>query len=302
MSKQDQPLEEIIQLDWIEEREPMSTRPQSTHNLIGLVALCTMLIMLCCIATAQLRSDQLPNPIAPPRSATAAVRIELVGDSTLSRTFGYGDGFCANLTADAECVNMAKGGTSSKTYREQGVWAAAVASKPDYMIIQFGHNDVPTPGHMARETTLAEYAANMKQYVTEARAAGIVPVLVTPLSRRFFGPDGKIHSDLEGHAAAVREIAAALHVPLIDLHAESVAYLNSLGPDAQRIVSGRVRKTPQGEVVPDKTHLNTVGGYTFGRMVAVGLARAVPALNKDIKPQAAAVPNDVPQPIPAAAK
>jgi hypothetical protein len=81
-----------------------------------------------------------------------------------------------------------------------------------------------------------------------------------------------------------------MHVPLIDLHAESVAYLNKLGPDAQRIVSGRTRRTPQGEVVPDKTHLNVFGGYTFGRMVAVDLGRAVPKLQLYVRPEPAAIP------------
>ena len=245
--------------------------------------------MACCIAIAQ-APNRIPDPVAPPRAPGSAVRIELVGDSTLSPTFGYGDGFCANVTPAADCISMAKGGTSSKTYRDQGIWAKALESKPDYMVIQFGHNDVPTPARMDRETTMEEYAANMNRFVTDARAAGITPVLVTPLSRRFFGPDNRIHSDLEPYAAAVRAIASQKQVPLIDLHAESVAYLDRLGPDAQRLVSGRTRKTPLGEMVPDKTHLNVFGGYTFGRMVAVDLGKAVPKLQPYVKPEAAPIP------------
>lgn len=257
------------------------------------------LLVIFILAAASLPStlcaqQPIPDPVAPPRRQGTAVRIELVGDSTLSPNFGYGTGFCANIQPTADCVDMAKGGTSSKTYRQQGVWAKALESKPDYMIIQFGHNDVPTPGHMDRETTMDEYVANMKAFVHDARAAGITPVLVTPLSRRFFGPDGKIHSDLEPYAATVRSIAGEMQVPLIDLHAESVTYLDKLGPDAQRIVSGRTRKTPAGEVVPDKTHLNVFGGYTFGRMVAVDLAKAVPTLEKFVRPDPAPIPTTNP--------
>jgi lysophospholipase L1-like esterase len=255
----------------------------------------TQLLLVCGLTAASfpqaLNAQQpIPDPVAPPRPQGTVVRVELVGDSTLSPNFGYGAGFCANILPVADCVDMAKGGTSSKTYRKQGVWAKALESKPDYMIIQFGHNDVPTPGHMDRETTMDEYAANMKAFVRDARAAGITPVLVTPLSRRFFGPDGKIHSDLEPYAATIRSIAKQMEVPLIDLHAESVAYLNKLGPDAQRIVSGRTRKTPTGEIVPDKTHLNVFGGYTFGRMVAADLGKAVPALEKYVRPNPAPIP------------
>jgi lysophospholipase L1-like esterase len=250
------------------------------------------LLMLACVAVLAQGKQAIPDPVAPPRPSGAVVRIELVGDSTLSPTFGYGTGFCANIQPTADCVDMAKGGTSSKTYRTQGVWTKAVESKPDVMVIQFGHNDVPTPAHMDRETTMDEYVANMKRYVRDARAAGITAVLVTPLSRRFFGADNQIHSDLEPYAAAIRKIAEEMHVPLIDLHAESVAYLNKLGPDAQRIVSGRTRRTPQGDVVPDKTHLNVFGGYTFGRMVAVDLGRAVPSLEVYVRAEAAAIPGE----------
>src|SRR5258707_12647837 len=68
----------------------------------------------------------------PPRSfdlATAAVRppgttirIDLIGDSTQTNNAGYGRGFCANLTARVDCVNMARGGASTKTCREMGLW------------------------------------------------------------------------------------------------------------------------------------------------------------------------------------
>ena len=37
---------------------------------------------------------------------------------------------------------MAKGGASTGTFRQQGLWDHALATKPDYMVIQFGHNDM----------------------------------------------------------------------------------------------------------------------------------------------------------------
>ena len=39
---------------------------------------------------------------------------------------------------------MAKGGASTKTFREQGLWQQSLETKPDYMLIQFGHNDEET--------------------------------------------------------------------------------------------------------------------------------------------------------------
>src|ERR1035438_3765349 len=70
------------------------------------------------------------------------VRVDLIGDSTQTDNAGYGRGFCANLSAKVDCVNMAKGGASTRSFRAQGLWQRSLQTKPDYMLIQFGHNDV----------------------------------------------------------------------------------------------------------------------------------------------------------------
>ena len=226
-------------------------------------------------------------PVAANATTPAIVRIELVGDSTQTRNAGYGLGFCANLTEDAVCLNSAKGGASTKTFYDEGYWAKALAAKPDYMLIQFGHNDEESAQHLARETKLAtEYPANLKRYVDEARAHGIIPILVTPLSRRYYEADGKIHSDLLAHAEAMKKVAAQEHTPLIDLQAESIAYLNTI-TEAQGNDLGITKKDANGNTIPDKTHLNYAGSYVFGRMVAVDLGKAVPALAKYVRPAAA---------------
>jgi lysophospholipase L1-like esterase len=171
-----------------------------------------------------------------------------------------------------------------------GYWAKALADKPDYMLIQFGHNDEESKGHLPRETNLkTEYPANLKRYVEEARAHGITPILVTPLSRRYYESDGKIHSDLIAHAEAMKKVAKKMHVPLIDLHADSIAYLDTL-TEAQGQALGLTKKDAEGKTVPDKTHVNYEGAYVFGRIVAVDMGKAVPALAQYVRPDAATLP------------
>ena len=223
------------------------------------------------------------------RKPGTAVRVDLIGDSTQTDHAGYGRGFCANFTAKVDCVNMAKGGASTRTYREQGLWDRALQTKPDYMVIQFGHNDLVTKEHLDRQVLLPEYIENLKRFVTEARAAGITPVLVTPLSRRFFGSDGKIHSDLTEYCDAMRGVASEMKVPLIDLQGESIAYLNRVGEgEGNRL--GITKKDIDGKTIADKTHLNWEGSYVFGRMVAVDLGKAIPALEPYVLPAAAKLP------------
>jgi lysophospholipase L1-like esterase len=226
---------------------------------------------------------------AAARKPGTVVRIDLIGDSTQTDNAGYGRGFCANLTAAVDCVNMAKGGASTKTFREDGLWQRSLATRPDYMLIQFGHNDEESKVRLPRQTTMAEYETNLRRYVDEARGAGIKPVLVTPLTRRYFGADGKIHSDLAAHSDTMRRVAAEMKVPLIDLQADSIAYLDKAGEKEGNALA-ITKKDDDGKTTFDKTHLNWKGSYVFGRIVAVDVGKAVPALAKYVRPRAAVLP------------
>ncbi len=57
------------------------------------------------------------------RKPGTKVRVDLIGDSTQTDNAGYGRGFCANFTAEVDCVNMARGGASTKTFRS---WASGI--------------------------------------------------------------------------------------------------------------------------------------------------------------------------------
>lgn len=228
------------------------------------------------------------------RPAGTKVRVDLIGDSTQTNNAGYGRGFCANFTPAVDCVNMSRGGASTKTFRSLGLWDRSLATKPDYMVIQFGHNDMEKVDGVAendRQVSMAEYEANLRRFVVEARAAGIKPVLCTPLTQRYFGSDGKIHSDLTNHSATMKKVAAEMKVPLIDLQTESIAYLDKVG-EAEGNKLAITKKDNDGKTIFDKTHLDWAGSYVFGRMVAVDLGKAAPKLKEYVKPEAATLPSE----------
>jgi lysophospholipase L1-like esterase len=254
--------------------------------------LAAVLAMGCGIVWAQGDPARAFDPAtAAQRAPGAKVRIDLIGDSTQTNNAGYGRGFCANLTAEVDCVNMARGGASTRTFRELGIWDRALVTKPDYMVIQFGHNDLVTKDHVGsgRQVALPDYVANLKRFVTEARAAGIKPVLVTPITRRYFGSDGKIHSDLGEYSEAMRGVARDMKVPLIELQNESIAYLDKIGEPAGNKLA-MTKKDNNGKTIFDKTHLDWAGSFVFGRMVAVDLGKAVPELAMYVRPKAAELP------------
>jgi lysophospholipase L1-like esterase len=239
------------------------------NQAMPLLIILTM-IGLPCVSFAQTSQ---PSPKA---------RITLVGDSTVTDASGWGTGFKALLTDEVQCTNCARGGRSSKSYRDEGHWDTAIVIPADYMLIQFGHNDQPGKGAERETDPNTTFRENMKRYVSEARAKGITPILVTSLTRRNFGDDGKIKPDqLVGYVAATKAVAAEMNVPLIDLYTSSLALCNSLGPEGCERIS-----PPPKDGKPDKTHLNGEGSKLLAPLVTQELAKLVPQLARYIKPTA----------------
>ena len=206
------------------------------------------------------------------------VRIVLIGDSTVATGSGWGPGFEKLLGPDAECVNVAKGGRSSKSYRDEGHWKTALAAHPDYVLMQFGHNDQPGKGPERETDPNTSYYENMGRYVDETRAAGAQPVLITSLARRTFR-DGKIESTLTPYVEAVKRLAAEKHVPLVDLHALSIAQLEAMGPEAAAVFDP-VKKTADQQ--PDHTHLGAKGADLVAALVVTELQKVAPELGKHL--------------------
>jgi acetyl esterase/lipase len=248
-------------------------------------------------------------------ASTPAARVVLVGDSTLAHRAGYGDALCARFQPEVMCVNLAKGGRSSRTYREEGAWAAALehlaapGAAARYVLIQFGHNDQPGT---ERSTTLEQFRENMAGYVRDVRSAGATPVLITPLTRREFKA-GKLEAGLEPWAKAVRQLAKESSVALLDLHRDSVSAVQALGPlranelaevppSAEVTAGARAgisieipRPGPDATGLPpapvprfDYTHLGPKGADLFADIVARELRAAVPALARLLSPKPAA--------------
>src|SRR3954451_14965237 len=119
-------------------------------------------------------------PVA--QSADAPVKIALAGDSTVTDKSGWGLAFAKRFGPGAEVTNFAKGGQSSKSFRDQGNWKKLLEAKPDWVLIQFGHNDQPGKGPERETDPKTTYRENLARFVDEARAAGAKPILVTSLT------------------------------------------------------------------------------------------------------------------------
>jgi pectinesterase len=203
----------------------------------------------------------------------ASIRLVLVGDSTVTDDAGWGAGFRQLAKSGLEVVNLAAGGRSSKSFIDEGLWGKALEKRGQYYLIQFGHNDEPGKGPERETDPGTTYRAFMARYIDESRAIGAKPVLVTSLVRRLFKEDGTITTTQTAYVEAVRVLATEKQVPLIDLHAISLADAEHVGDEVWADLSPR---GADGQV--DRTHLNAKGSDVVGRMVAEGLRQALPEL------------------------
>jgi len=206
------------------------------------------------------------------------VRIVLVGDSTVTDDSGWGSGFKHHVADGVEVINTAANGRSSKSFIDEGRWADALAKRGQYYLIQFGHNDEPGKGPERETDPKTTFRANMAPYVDDVRAIGGKPILVTSLVRRLYKDDGTIRTTQTPYVEAVRALAAEKNVPLVDLHAITLADAENAGDDVWTDLSPRDEK---GQV--DRTHLNAKGSEVVGRMVVDALGKAVPELDSALR-------------------
>ncbi len=227
---------------------------------------------------------------AAPSTQTSAKRIVIIGDSTVceypeakpERGWGhYIEGYFRDGTV--KVINLAAAGRSTKTFITEGRWKKALAEKPDYVLIQFGHNDSHASTNPEATKASADYKEYLRQYIDESRAIGATPILVTPMVRRTFDLTGKLIENasdgsvpLGAYADAMKDIGKEKNVPVIDLHASSFELVQKLGLEASLALANK-----KG----DNTHFNEKGARAMADLVMKELPTAAPSLKDSLKAQ-----------------
>ena len=243
-----------------------------------------------CLMAALLQG--LSGPIhAEPASGMAAQTVGLRGDAGVKRIVLIGDStVCEYPQARPErgwgqyveerfkdgtvkVINLAVGGRSTKTFITEGRWKKALAEKPDYVLIQFGHNDSHDSSKPEATDAATDYREYLRRYIDESRAIGATPVLVTPMVRRTFDSSGKLQDILQRYAEAMKAVGAEKSAPVIDLHASSKRLVEKFGPAAAGMAS------KSGDV----THFNEKGARAMAGLVMDELPMAVPRLRDYLK-------------------
>jgi lysophospholipase L1-like esterase len=208
-----------------------------------------------------------------------AITLFLAGDSTVCdqpplsdpyRSYGgWGQMLTNYLKLGIAIANYAASGrTSSSFIAEKRLDDILRVIQPgDYLFIQFGHNDEHAGTGIDPFTNYKTY---LQQYIDGARQHQATPVLLTPVARRNFDRSGTLIDTHGAYALAVRQLATEQNVLLIDLTALSMAYLQTLGPEASKSVffflaAGVSPDFPNA--VADNTHFCVYGAMQIARLV-----------------------------------
>jgi hypothetical protein len=195
-------------------------------------------------------------------------QIFLIGDSTVCDQpadpySGWGQQLPQYLRKGLAVANYADSGESTVTYlANPQLWATVqpLIRPHDLVLIQLAHND--------KQTDEVTYRTNLRTLVAGVRDKGGEPVLVTPIVRRWFNADGTLDNNtallVNGLGvdlpAVIRSVAAAEHVPLIDLTARTKALVESLGVEGSKSVYLYNEKR-------DNTHTSVHGATVYAGLV-----------------------------------
>ncbi|OWK70961.1 rhamnogalacturonan acetylesterase [Pedobacter sp. AJM] len=217
----------------------------------------------------------------------------LIGDSTVKNGKGKGDGdlwgwgsFISDFfdTDKINVENDALGGTSSRTFQTNGLWAPVLAKikKGDVVMMQFGHNDSSPLDDTARargtikgigmeskniynpikqkQEVVYTYGWYLRKFIDDIKAKGAIAIICSAIPRNPLR-DGKVVLVNDLYADWAQEVA----------HAEKIGFipLNQLIKDKYAKLSAT--QVQMFFTEKDHTHTNEEGAKLNASLVAEGV-------------------------------
>lgn len=225
--------------------------------------------------------NQLTLEFNGPRPCVCALEVEavedvvtvfLAGDSTVTDQTrepwtSWGQMLTRFFSPAVAVANYAESGETLRAFAGEKRLEKLLSQMKagDYLFVQFAHNDMKrgTPEEIG-------YGESLRQFIREARQRGAHPVLVTSMHRRQFDEAGKVVDTMQGFPEAMRQVAKAEQVPLIDLNAMSKVLYEALGTEGSTAA------------FVDGTHHNAYGAYQMARCIAEGIKSEAPDLSKHL--------------------
>jgi lysophospholipase L1-like esterase len=256
---------------------------------------------------SQVKDD--PRPVVDDsRTTPAQIRdpklptLWIVGDSTLNSNSplrGWGQELAQFFdVSKINVVNRAIGGRSSRTFQYEGRWDKLLSElkKGDFVILQFGHNDVgqyddpkakdrPSLHSEGEETaeatrldgkkeTVHSFGWYMRKYGNDVRERGAAMIFCSMVPHKDWDGGHIVRKEREKWVMWTANAAIATHAAYIDLNEIVALEFERLGPDKVAPLFGDAR-----------THSTPAGALLNAQMVIAGIRTLKkPDLKKYLSP------------------
>ncbi len=190
----------------------------------------------------------------------------ILGDSTscdqMTEPFNsWGQSITRFFKPDIAVANHGESGETAadclNRHRLDKIWSLM---KPgDYLLVQFGHNDMKAPG------TPESYRAALQKIADGTKKAGGTLVIVTPMNRHTFNGN-TVTNSLGAYPYTAYKVAADNNVAWIELNAMSKSLYESFGPDKSEVLFAATSATGH-----DGTHHSSFGSYELAKCVVLGI-------------------------------
>ena len=230
------------------------------------------------------------------RQADDKPSIFLIGDSTMADKpldenpeRGWGQLFPQFLLPGIQVQNHAMNGRSTKSFIKEGRWDTVMSRlhKGDYVLIQFGHNDQKVEDSNRSAPAHGLYKENLIRFVKDTRSKGGFPILITPVMRRKFDEKGNFVDQHGDYPGVVKEVAAMLKVPMIDLHKSSEALIVKEGVEGSKRlflnIPAKHFKNYKGKE-EDNTHFSEYGAASMASLVCESIVNQKLSIVNFLKP------------------
>ncbi|MET0795034.1 MAG: GDSL-type esterase/lipase family protein [Polyangiaceae bacterium] len=196
-----------------------------------------------------------------------AITLHLAGDSTVmdygasSAQEGWGQELGQFFIGKVTIDNRALGGASIQTFQSR--WTGIVSSlEPgDFAMADFGINDSGTVEGRSVSTTDFQKALSQMNQQTKARQATFI--IVTPSALQYWSGGMETNARLAPYVAVENALGLSDQIPIDDLNAQSLKFLNMIGQTAAKDIY----------INGDKAHFTKLGATQMAKFVAAELQR-----------------------------
>ncbi|MGI5846873.1 MAG: glycoside hydrolase family 88 protein [Candidatus Cryptobacteroides sp.] len=243
-----------------------------------------------------------PYPVQQATRKEGKPMLFLAGDSTCMNgdgsgsngMWGWGNFFSEYFSPDLAVENDALGGLSSRTFFDSRWNVIRDRIQPgDYVIIQFGHNDMsPINSGRARGTLdgtgnnpqtfimekngapeeVYSYGHYIRMMVRQAKLRGGLPIVVSPTPQNNWNSDNSIRRFEDTFNAWCRQVAEEENVPFIDLNELAAREYDKIG-----------KQKAQKDYFADGVHTRENGARLYCEVLSKAIKACPSTLSKYVK-------------------